>query len=247
MLTRDERERYDRQIMIRGFGEQGQEKLKQAKVIVAGSGGLGCPVSMYMAAAGVGTIRMVDHDRVELSNLNRQILHWGKDIGRKKVDSAAEKLSQLNQGVIIEPVEKTISADNISSLVAGCDVIVDAMDNIPSRYLLNKAAIENKTPFVHGAVHGLEGRAMTIIPGKTACLKCIYRGLPPEEKFPVIGVTPAVIACIQATEAIKYIVGIGKLLTNRLLIYDGLKMIFREMTVRRDSNCEECGHLAGGG
>lgn len=247
MLTRDEQERYDRQIMIRGFGEEGQEKLKQAKVIVAGSGGLGCPVSMYMAAAGVGTIRIVDHDRVELSNLNRQILHWEKDIGRKKVDSAAEKLSQLTRGVIIEPVEKTITQDNIFSLVADCDVIVDAMDNLPSRYLLNKAAIENNIPFVHGAIHGLEGRAMTIIPGKTACLKCIYRGLPPEEKFPVIGVTPAIIACIQATEAIKYIVGIGKLLTNRLLIYDGLKMIFREMTVRRDSSCEECGHLAGGG
>ena len=247
MLTRDEQERYDRQIMIREFGEEGQEKLKQAKVIVAGSGGLGSPASMYLAAAGVGTIRMVDHDRVELSNLNRQILHWDKDIGKKKVDSAAEKLRQLNQGVIIEPVEGTISEENLFSLVAGFDVIVDAMDNLQARFLLNKAAIENNIPFVHGAVHGFEGRAMTIIGGKTACLKCIYRGLPAEEKFPVIGVTPAVIACIQATEVIKYIVGIGKLLANRLLIYDGMKMIFTEMTVRRDSNCEHCGNLAGSG
>ena len=247
MLTKDERERYNRQIIMRGFGEEGQEKLKRAKVIIAGGGGLGSPSSIYLAAAGVGTIRIVDYDKVELSNLNRQILHWDKDIGRNKVDSAAEKLSQLNHEVKIEAIEEIINEANVSKLVAGFDVIVDAMDNLPTRYLLNKAAIENNIPFVHGAVHGLEGRAMTIIPGKSTCLKCIYRGLPPEEKVPVIGVTPAVIACIQATEVIKYIVGIGKLLTNRLLIYDGLSMKFTEMAVRRDPNCEHCGHLAGGG
>jgi len=247
MLTKDERERYDRQIIIRGFGEGGQEKLKRAKVIVAGSGGLGSPAAIYLTAAGVGTIRIVDHDKVELSNLNRQVLYWDKDIGMKKVDSAAEKLSQLNQDVEIEPVEEIISEANVSSLVAGFDVVVDAMDNLPTRYLLNEAAIENNIPFVHGAVRGLEGRVMTIIPGKSTCLKCIYRGLLPQEKLPVIGVTPAVVACIQVTEVIKYIVGIGKLLTNRLLIYDGLSMQFTEVTVRRDPNCEHCGHLAGGG
>jgi len=242
MLTTEERERYDRQIMIRGFGENGQEKLKRAKVIVAGSGGLGSPISIYLAAAGVGTIRIVDHDRVELSNLNRQVLHWDKDIGRNKVDSAAEKLSQLNQSVKIEAVEEMINEANISQLVAGFDLIVDAMDNLPTRYLLNKAAIDNNIPFIHGAVYGLEGRAMTIIPGKTACLKCVYRGLILQEKFPVIGVTPAVIGCIQVTEVIKYITGIGKLLTNRLLVYDGLNMIFTELAVKRDPNCEHCGH-----
>ena len=242
MLTTEERERYDRQIMIRGFGENGQEKLKRAKVIVAGSGGLGSPISIYLAAAGVGTIRIVDHDRVELSNLNRQVLHWDKDIGRNKVDSAAEKLSQLNQSVKIEAVEEMINEANISQLVAGFDLIVDAMDNLPTRYLLNKAAIDNNIPFIHGAVYGLEGRAMTIIPGKTACLRCVYRGLILQEKFPVIGVTPAVIGCIQVTEVIKYITGIGKLLTNRLLVYDGLNMTFTELAVKRDPNCEHCGH-----
>ena len=247
MLTKDERERYDRQIMIREFGEEGQEKLKRAKIIVAGNGGLGSPVAIYLAAAGVGTIRIVDHDKVELSNLNRQVLHWDKDIGMKKVNSAAEKLSQLNQDVEIEPVDEIISEANVSSLVTGFDVIVDALDNLPTRYLLNEAAIENNIPFIHGAVHGLEGRVMTIIPGKSTCLKCIYRGLPSEEKVPVIGVTPAVIACIQATEVIKYIIGIGKLLTNRLLIYDGLSMKFTEMIVRKDPNCENCGHSAGRG
>jgi len=243
MLTKEEKERYDRQIMIRGFGEEGQEKLKKAKVVVAGGGGLGSPSSIYLAAAGVGTIRIVDHDKVELSNLNRQVLHWDRDLGRNKVDSAAEKLEQLNRGVKIEAIEETINEDNVSKLTAGFDVIVDAMDNLPTRYLLNKAAVEHRIPFIHGAVYGLEGRAMTIIPGETACLRCVYRGLIPQEKFPVIGVAPAVIGCIQATEVIKYITGIGKLLTNRLLVYDGLSMQFIELTVKRDPDCEHCGHL----
>jgi len=245
MISEDDRERYDRQIMIRGIGEAGQEKLKQAKVIVAGGGGLGSPASIYLAAAGVGTIRIVDHDIVELSNLNRQVLHWDKDVGRNKVESAVEKLSQLNRGVKVEALEVTISEANVSAIVAGFDVIVDAMDNLPTRFLLNKAAIEHNIPFVHGAVFGLEGRVMTIIPGKTACLRCVYRGFTPQEKFPVIGVTPAVIGCIQATEAIKYIVGIGKLLVNRILVYEGLKMKFTELTVKRNPDCEHCGKSSG--
>lgn len=242
MLNEYEKTRYDRQIIMRGFGEEGQEKLKNARVVVAGGGGLGSPSSIYLAAAGVGTIRIIDHDKVELSNLNRQILHWDKDIGRKKVDSAAEKLGQLNKGIKIEAIEETISEKNVAELVEGFDVIVDAMDNLEARYLLNKTAIDNRVPFIHGAVYGLEGRAMTVIPGETACLRCIYRGQIPKEKFPVLGVTPAVIGCIQATEAIKYIVGIGKLITDRLLVYDGLNMKFTEFTVKRDPECEHCGN-----
>jgi len=245
MLTGDELKRYDRQIMIPGIGEEGQEKLKRARVVIAGGGGLGSPVAIYLAAAGVGTIRIIDHDRVELSNLNRQVLHWDEDVDRKKVDSAAEKLERLNKGVEIEAVEETITEASISELVAGFDLIVDAMDNLPTRYLLNKAAIENNIPFFHGAVYGLEGRAMTVIPGRTACLGCVYRGTIPEEKFPVIGVTPAVIGCIQATEVIKYVTGIGKLLANRLLVYDGLSMKFTEMVVKKDPNCEHCGRQGG--
>ncbi len=244
ILTKDELERYDRQIMMRGFGEEGQEKLKRAKVIIAGSGGLGSPVAIYLAATGVGVIRIVDHDRVELSNLNRQVLHWDKDIGRRKVDSATEKLKKLNPTVEIEAIAETITEANVSQLVAGFDLIVDAMDNLPTRYLLNKAAIDKNIPFFHGAVHGFEGRVMTIIPGKSACLNCVYRGaIPPKEKFPVIGVTPVVIGCIQATEVIKYILGIGELLTNRLLVYDGLNLKFTEFKVKKDPDCEHCGHL----
>ena len=243
MLTRDELEKYDRQIMIRGFGEEGQEKLKRAKVFIAGCGGLCSAASVYLAAAGVGVIRVVDHDRVELSNLNRQVLHWDGDIGRRKSDSAGEKLKKLNPGVEIEAIDEMISEANVSQLVAGFDLIVDATDNLPTRYLLNKVAIEKNIPFFHGAVYGFEGRAMTIIPGKTACLRCIYRGVTPEEKFPVTGVAPAVIGSIQATEVIKHIVGIGELLTNRLLVYDGLDMKFTEFKVKKDQNCEHCGHL----
>jgi len=242
MLTPEERQRYDRQIMIRGIGEDGQGRLKQAKVIIAGTGGLGSAAAVYLVAAGVGIIRLVDHDRVELSNLNRQVLHWDRDIDRNKVDSAAEKLRQLNPDVEIEAIEETINEANISQLVAGFDLIVDAMDNLPTRYVLNKAAVENRIPFIHGAVYGFEGRAMTIIPGKTACLRCVYRGLIPQEKFPVLGTIPAVIGCIQATEVIKYITGVGKLLINRLLVYDGLNMKFTELGVKKDSNCEHCGH-----
>lgn len=244
MLTREELERYERQIIIDGFGEEGQEKLKRAKVFVAGAGGLGSPVSIYLAAAGVGKIRIVDHDKVELSNLNRQILHWDENIGMRKADSAVAKLRKINPGAQIEAIAETITEANISQLLAGFDLMVDAMDNLPTRYLLNKAALDKRIPFFHGAVNGFEGRAMTIIPGKTACLNCVYHGATiPVEKFPVIGVTPAVIGCIQATEVIKYIVGLGELLTDRLLIYDALGLTFTELEVKKDPNCEHCGNL----
>jgi adenylyltransferase/sulfurtransferase len=249
MLTINELERYDRQIMIADIGEEGQEKLKSAKVFIAGTGGLGSPAAIYLTAAGVGKICVVDHDRVELTNLNRQVLHWEKDIGKKKVSSAREKLKKINHDVKVESIEETITEANVFQLITGFDVIVDAMDNLPTRstrYLLNKAAIEKNIPFFHGAVYGFEGRAMTIIPGKTACLRCVYRGDIPKEKFPVIGVTPAVIGCIQATEVIKYIVGIGELLKNRMLIYDGLDMKFTEFKVKKDPQCKHCGHVRKG-
>ncbi len=241
MLTPEEKQRYDRQIMIPGIGEAGQEKLKNARVVIAGTGGLGSPISFYLAAAGLGTLRIIDNDRVELSNLNRQILHWDKDIGKEKAKSAQEKLKQLNKHVKIETINTTIDESSISALVSGFDIIVDAMDNMPTRFLLNQAAIKHRIPFVHGAVSGLEGRAMTVIPGKSACLRCIYHGLPPKVKFPVLGTSPAIIGAIQATEVIKYITGIGTLLTNRLLIYDGLNMKFSELSVVRNTNCEHCG------
>ena len=244
MLTERELQRYDRQMMIYGFGEEGQEKLKQARVFIAGAGGLGSPVAVYLAVAGVGTIRIADHDKVELSNLNRQILHWDENIGEEKAESASGKLKKLNTDIKIETVAETITEANVTKLVGDADLIVDAMDNLPTRYLLNKTAMEKGIPFFHGAVYGYEGRAMTVIPGKSACLYCLYHGVEaPEEKFPVIGVTPGVIGCIQAAEVIKYMTGQGELLTGRLLNYDGLRMKFTEFKINRDPDCAHCGNL----
>ena len=243
-LNAAERQRYDRQITLKGFGEERQKKLKKTRVFIAGTGGLGSPIATYLAVAGVGEMRIVDNDKVELSNLNRQILHWQRDIGRVKVDSASEKLVQLNSEARIESINETIAEDNVLGLVDGCDVIVDAMDNLPTRYLLNKVALDKRIPFFHGAVRGFEGRAMTIIPGKTPCLKCLYPEAPPPSKFPVVGVTPGVIGCIQAAEVIKYIVGVGELLAGRLLIYDGLNMKFTELRVSCDPDCTHCGQIA---
>jgi molybdopterin/thiamine biosynthesis adenylyltransferase len=245
MLTPEELQRYDRQIMIYGFGEAGQEKLKKARVFLAGAGGLGSPIAIYLAAAGIGTLRIADHDKVDLSNLNRQVLHGEEDIGKRKGDSAAEKLRKFNTRVKIETISETINESNILQLVGDADVIVDAMDNLPTRYLLNRTAVEKGIPLFHGAVYGFEGRAMTVLPGKTACLNCLYHGVTvPKEKFPVIGVTPAVIGCIQATEVIKYITGLGELLTDRLLNFDGLRMKFNEFKINRDPDCEVCGNKA---
>jgi adenylyltransferase/sulfurtransferase len=241
MLTPEEKQRYDRQIMILGLGEAGQEKLKKARVFIAGAGGLGSPICIYLNAAGIGTLRVIDKDEVELSNLNRQVLHWDKDIGKTKTASALEKLTRQNKHTNIEAVHFTIDENNVSQLTAGFDVIVDATDNLPTRFFLNKAAVAHRVPFIHGAVSGLEGRAMTVIPGKSACLKCAYHTPPPDVKFPVLGTTPAVIGSIQATEVIKYLTGIGSLLTNRMLVYDGLLMKFTELNVARNETCEVCG------
>lgn len=238
MLSEQELTRYDRQIMIPELGRAGQEKLKKAKVVVAGAGGLGSAVLTYLAVAGVGTIRIVDGDKVELSDLNRQTLHSDKDVGREKVDSAKGKLESLNVDIRVEAVGEVITEENVVALADDCP-IVDALDNLPTRYLLNRAAVRRNLPLFHGAVYGFEGRATTIIPGKTPCLRCLYQGVLPG-KIPVVGVAPAVIGCIQATEVIKYIVGIGDLLANRLLIYDGLSLRFSEVKLKRDPNCEEC-------
>ena len=239
MLTSKESGRYNRQIRI--FGEEGQGKLKNTKVFIAGAGGLGSPISIYLAIAGVGKIRMVDNDVVELSNLNRQILHWDKDIGKRKPESAEKKLKEINPDVEIEVISETLAETNALELVNNADLIIDAMDNFPTRYLLNRAALAKNIPFFHGAIYGFEGQVTTIIPGKTACLRCIFPKAPQPETFPVIGVTPGVIGLIQATEVIKYITGIGELLSGRLLLWDGLNSSFEEIAVERNPECADCG------
>ncbi len=157
--------------MINGFGEQGQQRLKNASVFIAGAGGLGSPSAIYLAAAGIGRLRIVDRDKVEISNLNRQILHWETDLGRMKAQSAEEKLKNLNNDVVIEAIVEEINENNVLELTDNCDLIVDALDNFPARYLLNKIALKKNIPFFHGVVYVFEGRAMTVIPGKSACLR----------------------------------------------------------------------------
>jgi len=237
MLSERELQRYERQIRI--FGEEGQEKLKNAKVFIAGAGGLSASVSLYLTAAGIGRIRIVDHDTIKLSNLNRQILYTDNDLGKRKPDCARERLETINPNIEVEAITETINEKNINKLVANYDVIVDALDNFPTRYLLNRAAQVNNIPLVHGAVEGFYGQATTIIPGKTACLKCIFPIGPTPSAVPIIGSFCGIIGCIQATEVIKYINGIG-ILENKLLMLDGLNSTIEEIEVEKNPMCEDC-------
>jgi adenylyltransferase/sulfurtransferase len=225
------------------FGDEGQELLKKAHIFIAGAGGLGSPVSVYLAVAGVGTLTVVDRDVVDQSNLNRQILHYDRDIGRKKTESAEEKLMAINPDITVRVIDTTIEEKNAGDLVGKADGIVDAMDNYPARYLLNSVAIRKKIPFFHGAICGFYGQATTIIPGQTACLTCIFPKAPPKEVFPVVGVTPGLIGMVQATEVLKYLLKTGDLLTNRLFIWDGMQARAEEICMERDPHCTACGSM----
>jgi molybdopterin/thiamine biosynthesis adenylyltransferase len=242
MFSERELERYKRQMML--FGGEGQERLKKAHIFIAGAGGLGSPVSIYLAVAGVGTITIVDMDVVDQTNLNRQILHFDRDIGRKKTASAEEKLKELNPDITVNAIDVKIDESNVTKLVGRADGIVDAMDNYPTRYLLNGVAIAKQIPFFHGGIRGFYGQATTIIPGTTPCLKCIFPKAPPREVFPVVGVTTGIIGTIQTNEVIKYLTGSGELLTNRLFIWDGLQAHAEEICVERNPACEACGGMA---
>jgi molybdopterin/thiamine biosynthesis adenylyltransferase len=239
MFSERERERYKRQMML--FNDEGQERLKKAHIFIAGAGGLGSPIAIYLAVAGVGTITIVDMDTVDQSNLNRQILHTDRDIGKKKTVSAIEKLQQYNGDITINAIDTTIKAENVRDLVGRADGIVDAMDNYPVRYLLNRTALDLKIPFFHGAIRGFYGQATTILPGSTPCLECIFPKAPPKEVFPVVGVTPGMIGMVQANEAIKYLTKSGTLLAGRLFIWDGLASTVEEIAIARNPACPACG------
>ncbi len=240
-LSPEEMTRYDRQMMLPGFGVAGQERLKNSRVLIAGAGGLGSPLGFYLAAAGVGHIILADSDTVDLSNLNRQILHWEPDLGRPKVESAAEKLSRLNPGVEIIPCQVRITEETAGELADGCDLIVDALDNFETRHLLNRVSVAAGIPFLYGGIHGLTGMLSLFVPGRTACMACLFPGTVPAEVFPVLGATPGVVASLQATEAVKYLVGFGETLMNRLLIYNGLEMSFHHTDIFPNPDCTVCG------
>ncbi len=239
MITERERERYKRQMML--FGDEGQEKLKKAHIFIAGAGGLGSPVSIFLAVAGVGHITIVDMDVVDQSNLNRQILHFERDVGRKKTASAEEKLRQINPDIVVTAIDEKIDETNADRMIGNADGIVDAMDNFPTRYLLNDIALKKKIPLFHGAIRGFYGQATTILPGKTPCLACIFPKAPPKEVFPVVGVTPGFIGMIQANEVLKYLLGRGSLLTGRLFIWDGMESRAEEICVEANACCSACG------
>lgn len=189
----------------------------------------------------MGTLRIADCDSVEASNLNRQILHWGRDIGRPKTASAAEKLAALNSLIRVEEVAGRIDEGNIDAFAGDCDLIVDAMDNFPTRYLLNRTALRRGIPFIHGAVRGLYGQATTVLPGKTPCLRCIFPGSPPPEIFPIVGATCGVIGSIEATEVVKLLTGRGEPLAGRLIIWDGMAATADSIVVERNPACPDCG------
>jgi len=242
VLTETDLIRYARQIML--FGEDAQRRLKATCLFVGGAGGLGSPVCTYLAVAGIGRLRIVDFDRAELSNLNRQILHWDEDVGKLKVESAREKLARINSSVEIEVLSEEIDDSNVESLVGQADGIVDCMDNFPTRYLLNRTAIRRRIPFFHAAIYGFEARVATFVPGETACFRCLFHEGPPESgAFPVVGAAPGVAASIQAMEVIKYFTDCGTLLKDRLLIFDGEAGGFREFKLLRDPDCPDCGSL----
>ena len=246
-LTEAERTRYQRQMLLGGWGESAQIKLKAASIGVVGAGGLGCSVLLQLAAAGFGRIILVDKDTVELSNLNRQVLHWEADLERPKVDSAAEKLRSMNSHVRIEALRVTLTEENIGGVLGGADALIDALDNFPDRLLISDYAVSRGIPLFHGAVWGLEGRATTVIPGRTPCLRCLYDGLPRSKVlFPVAGVSPALVAAIQVTEAIKHFTGLGEPLAGELLIYDGASMRFLKARIEKKPGCPACARARGG-
>ncbi len=243
-LSREELERYDRQIML--WGRDVQLKLKKSSVLVVGIGGLGSPASIYLAAAGVGRIVLLDPQTVELSNLNRQVAHWTPDIGRLKVESAAEKLRKLNPEVEVEAKAVRLTEENAEEIIGSVNLVVDALDNWSTRFLVNRVCVKLGKPLVHAGVKGMHGQLMVIYPGKGPCLQCLIPKPPPEEeKFPILGTTAGVMGVLEANEAIKLLAGYGKPLIGRLLIYDGLNGEINVISVKRRENCPICGALRG--
>jgi sulfur-carrier protein adenylyltransferase/sulfurtransferase len=246
VLTDEQAQRYARHTMLPEVGEEGQVKLLKSKILCLGAGGLGSPAGLYMAAAGVGTVGFVDDDVVDPSNLQRQILHATDRVGLPKVESARAAIAKLNPDVKVIPHQTRLSSENVLDIIKDYDVIVDGADNFPTRYLLNDAALKLGKPVVHGSIYRFEGQVTTFIPGQ-GCYRCQYPSPPPPDMAPscqeagVLGVLCGVIGSLQATEAIKIVLGKGKTLSGRLLLFDALNLKFRELKMRRDPTCPTCG------
>lgn len=245
-LTDTQRERYHRQLVLDAVGEGGQQKISDASVLVVGTGGLGSPVLLYLAAAGVGTLGVADGDVVDHSNLQRQIIHSTSDVGRLKVDSAAEKLSRLNPDVRLIKHPLMAAPETITQMIDSYDFVVEATDNFEAKFLINDACVMAGKPFSHAGVLRMSGQTMTILPGRSACLRCLFDQPPPPESVPsaaqvgILGAVAGTLGTVQATEALKFVLGTGTLLQNRLMKLDAQEMRFTTLSVKRNPTCTVC-------
>src|SRR3989338_9481497 len=246
-LNQDEILRYSRHLIMPEVGVEGQEKLKIARLLLIGTGGLGSPAAMYLAAAGVGTLGLIDFDVVDFSNLQRQIIHSTEGVGRPKVDSAKERLAQINPNVQVITFNEMLTKENIMRVIKDFDMVIDGTDNFQTRYLVNDACVFTKKPFIYGSIFRFDGQVTVFYPGKGPCYRCLFAEPPPPGMVPscaeggVLGILPGVIGVIQATEVVKLLLGKGELLIGRLMLYDALKMHFREVKFRRNPKCPVCG------
>ena len=246
-LNEEQIQRYSRHIILEEVGGTGQEKLLESKVLIIGAGGLGAPAGLYLAAAGIGTIGVVDADKVDLTNLQRQIIHHTDDVGRKKVVSAKNKMLAVNPDITVKTYQEWAMAANIREIIREYDFVIDGTDSFPAKFLVNDACYFEKVAFSHAGILQFDGQLITVVPGETACYRCIFGSPPPPGSVPscaqagVLGVLAGVIGSLQATEAIKYLLGIGELLTGELLMYNALNMEFRKISVKRNPNCPICG------
>ena len=246
-FTNEQLERYSRHIILQEVGVKGQTKLLNASVLIIGAGGLGAPAALYLAAAGVGTIGIVDADEVDLSNLQRQVIHTTNDVGKAKVKSAAETMEAINPDVTVKTYRTFVDSSNIMDLIKDYDFIIDGTDNFPAKFLINDACVMAEKPFSHAGIIRFKGQLMTYVPGEGPCYRCVFKNPPPKDAVPtckqagVIGAMGGVIGSLQAMEAIKYIIGKGDLLTGKLLTYDALKMEFHTIKLPKDDHCAVCG------
>jgi len=249
-LSNKQLDRYKRNILLEGVGQEGQNKLLETKVLIVGSGGLGSPAAYYLAAAGFGHIGLVDGDEVDLSNLQRQILHFTPDLGRLKVHSAREKLVALNPDVKVTGIARRMDEENCFEIISGYDLVVDGTDNFKVRFLINQACVKQGKPYIFGGVLGYSGQIMTIVPGRGPCLACIFRDIsaataPSCDRVGVLGAVPGVIGSLEASEAVKIALNIGELMMGRLFILDVLTMQFHHVEINRDPDCPVCGCVGG--